>query len=367
MILQDTEAAGARAELRGVVDDLLASMAPASGAVARAEAAAEGRIHTELWTRLSRDVGVVGLAAAEQWGGSGATFAELAVVLEASGRSLTAVPLLGSWLAVEAIVRTGDRSAAETWLPALIAGSRSGAVAWPDSLPQAVADGDRWLLSGDLELIVDAVAADVLAVPAASPDGPILAIAGLEGVRRWQQESLDLTRQIGRLRLDGTPARSLELDGPVPEFMESLRDLAVTALACEQLGVAEQALADAVAYAREREQFGRAIGSFQAVKHLLADMATATDLARSLVEHAIWAASEHPEGLRAAAAMAQLQATRAACFVSAESVQIHGGIGFSWEHPAHLYFRKARSNATILGDRSFFSERLLAELGVTDA
>ena len=365
MILDDLDAAAARAELRGVLESLLARVSPRETAVARAEAMADGRYDTGLWERLSREIGAVGLCVPEKWGGSGATFAEIAVVFEACGRALSAVPLLGSWLAAEAIARGGESAAAVEWLPRLADGSCTGCAAWPQTLPRAVSDGAGWRLTGEIDLVVDGVTADVLVVPAQTADGPLLAAATLDGVTRVQQQSLDLTRQIARLSLRDTAAVSLATGEDVPAFRESLRDLAVTALCCEQLGVAEQALEDAVSYARMRVQFGRLIGSFQAVKHLLADMATAADLARSLVEHAVWAAAERPSELRSAAAMARLQADRAACFVSGENIQVHGGIGFSWEHPAHLQFRKARGNAALLGDRSFFADRLLTDLGVT--
>jgi alkylation response protein AidB-like acyl-CoA dehydrogenase len=367
VILEETEAIETRSQLRDVVGSVIARVSPPSGAVARADAAASGRFDTGLWTRLGREVGVVGLTVPEKWGGGGAGFAEIAVVFEACGRARAAVTLFGSWLVAEAIVRAGDPAVAERWLPRLVSGSGVGAVAWPDVPPVAVRDGDGWRLTGGLDRVVDGLTADVLVTPAQTPDGPILVAATLDGVARTRQESLDLTRQLARLSLADTPAQALVTGAALPGFRETLRDIAAAALSCEQLGVAEQALDDAVSYAKQREQFGRLIGSFQAVKHLLADLATATDLARSLVEHAVWAATERPDALRTAAAMAYVQSSSAACLVSAENVQVHGGIGFSWEHSAHLHFRKARSNAVLLGDRYFFADRLLTALGVTGA
>ena len=151
---------------------------------------------------------------------------------------------------------------------------------------------------------------------------------------------------------------------PAPDIGSDDIDMLRAALAAEQLGVAEQALADAVEYAGVREQFGRVIGSFQAMKHLLADVATETDLARSMVEHAVWAAAASPEDLPEAAAMAMLAASRAAVVASGENVQVHGGIGFSWEHPAHLLFRKARSNDCLLGPPADLTDRILSSHGV---
>ncbi|MGC9667607.1 acyl-CoA dehydrogenase family protein [Planosporangium sp. 12N6] len=364
MILNDVDAGAARDELRDVVEAMFDRISPATGVVHRADAAAAGSIDTELWNRLNQELGAVGLAVPEEWGGTGATIAEVAVLFEAGGRRLSTVPLLGTFLAVEALVRSGDAAACQRWVPDLVSGGTAGAFAWPATRVVAAPVGDSWRLSGTVDLVIDGPTADLLILPAVTGDGLRLFTVPLEGVRRERRETLDLTRQLGLVVLEQTPAQRVDVGSDVVELTEVLRDVAATALACEQLGVAEQALADAVAYAKEREQFGRRIGSFQAVKHLLADLATSADLARSLVEHAVWAATEQPARRRAAAAMAILAASAAACFVSGENVQVHGGIGFSWEHPAHLFFRKARSNAVLLGDRSFYTDRLLAEIGV---
>ncbi len=174
-----------------------------------------------------------------------------------------------------------------------------------------------------------------------------------------RREALDLARSLSLVTCSAAPARAV-VTTSAADLLENVRDLAAVLTAAEQLGVAEQAVADAVAFAKEREQFGRAIGSFQAIKHLAADMATDADLARSLVEHAVWAAVEAVDSLPGAAASALVEASRSACSVTADNVQIHGGIGFSWEHPAHLYFRKARSNQMLWGDSAGWSARAFA-------
>ena len=199
MILQDAEAAEARTALQEVVTSVLARTSPRTDAVAHAEAAAAGGADTALWSKLSQDIGVVGLAVPEQWGGSGASFAETAVVFEQCGRWLTTVPLFGSWLAAEAIVRGENADAAQAWVPALAEGSIVGAVAFPDQPILATQSGEGWVLTGDVDLVVDGVAADVLVVPAQTPSGSALVLIHLDGVARSQQEGLDMTRQFARV------------------------------------------------------------------------------------------------------------------------------------------------------------------------
>lgn len=363
MILDDADGAAARAELRAVVDTLFDRVSPRSDVVARAERAAAGEPDTTLWQRLNQDIGAVGLTAPGRWAGSDAGFAEAAVLFEVAGRRVATVPLLGTYLAVEMLVRSGDAVICERVVPRLVSGAAVAAVAWSTPHLRATSDAGSWRISGEVDLVIDGSAADVLVAVVDSADGPVILAVELDGAVRDRREALDLARDLTRLRFADAPAERVVMSDP-RALVEQIRDLAAAAVACEQLGVAEQALADAVAYAREREQFGRPIGSFQAIKHLLADQAVAADLARSLVEHAIWACVEAPECVPTAAAMAALAASEAACGITAENVQVHGGIGFSWEHPAHLYFRKARSNAALVGDRFHFTERLLAGIGV---
>lgn len=361
MILNDLEGLDTRAELAEILTTVFDRVAPRAEAVARAEAAAAGTYDSELWGRLNGEIGVVALTVPEELGGAGATLAETAVVLELIGRRTAAVPFLGSFLAVEALVRADAAAARERWLEPLMGGEAGGAASWAGALT-AEETATGWTVTGHLEVVVDGHSADVVIAPATSRDGERWFAIDLAGCSRRRLEALDLTREVANLRLDDAsaiPIPTSDADG----LRRELQDLAALALAVEQLGVAEQSLADAVDYAKIREQFGRTIGSFQALKHLLADMATEADLARSLVEHALWVAAERPTELTEAAAMAMLGASRAAVFASGENVQVHGGIGFSWEHPAHLYFRKARSNDALLATRAELSERVLNARG----
>jgi alkylation response protein AidB-like acyl-CoA dehydrogenase len=357
MILDSAEGIETRAELASVLTTVFDRVAPIADVVLRADAAAAGGYDAALWDKLNGEVGIAGLTVPEDLGGAGATWAEALVLAEVVGRRSAALPYLGTLLAVEALAGTGG-TAAERWLEPLMSGESTGAVSWANGLT-AVEAADGWTVSGSVDLVVDGSLAGVLAVPATSPHGAGWFAVDLANATRRRQDALDLTRDLAVLELADAPALLIAAGQP-DGLAVRLRDLAVLALAVEQLGVAEQAVEDAVAYARAREQFGRTIGSFQAVKHLLADLVTEADLARSLVEHATWAAVESPEQLTEAAAMAMIAASGAAVTASAENVQVHGGIGFSWEHPAHLHFRKARSNEVLLDPPHVLADKVLA-------
>ncbi|MDF1602242.1 acyl-CoA dehydrogenase family protein [Nocardioides sp. YIM 152315] len=370
MILTDPDAAQARAELAQIVDALIQKVAPRPEAVNRAEAMAAGVIDMKLWARLTKDLGATAMTVREEIGGAGAGLADMGVFWEAVGRNLASVPLLGAWLGVEAVLRAGYDD--QPHLGALVAGERIAVLALPrrDSttgttgrpgLLEARQVGGVCRTSGVLELVVDAPHAVDLVLPVRIDGAVRWGIVSCSDAHVEQQPALDLTRAIGRVQLEDVEIRLLPVaEAEADELRGELLDLGRLAVACEQLGVAEQALADAVAYAKEREQFGRPIGSFQAIKHLLADMATDADYARSLVEHAVWAATEGVADRSSAIAMALAQASRSAISITAENVQIHGGIGFSWEHTAHLYFRKARGNEVLFAEPSDLVESALA-------
>ncbi|CAM3464668.1 Acyl-CoA dehydrogenase, short-chain specific [Nocardioides dubius] len=355
MILADLELAETRAELVDVVDAMVQRVAPRTDAVLRADKAAGGVMDDALWRRLNSEIGAAGLAVPEEWGGSGASLAELAAVAEILGAQLTTVPLLGTWLALETLVRSGDAAQTATVASALEAGDAL-AVSFDTAQVRAEQLDGGWSLTGELDRVVDVAEATTLVLAARATDEVRWFVLPTSAVEVTRRDALDLTRSLSLVRLDGVAAQPVEV-ADAAALLRTMRDIAAVLIAAEQLGVAEQAVADAVAYAKEREQFGRAIGSFQAIKHCAADMATEADLARSLVEHAVWAAVEAPAALPGAAASALVEASRSACWVSAENVQIHGGIGFSWEHPAHLYFRKARSNEMLWGDVAAWAEQ----------
>ncbi|MBY4572521.1 hypothetical protein ACN94_02730 [Gordonia paraffinivorans] len=295
-------------------------------------------------------------------------FAALGEVLVAAGAALSPLPLVGSVVTAQQLIAlsvAGEHRAAllgglmaGTSIGTLVAGHRGGAVR-----VEARPGGPR--LTGAVDAVPDGVTADLVLVTAAGPEGVTLyridpADAGFTATRT---RSVDLTREYARVELAGCAAQPI----PTHELAAALsrvEDLATVARACEQLGAARRCLEMTTAHVRDRIQFGRALGSFQAVKHQCADLAVALDDAESAVSHAIWASGESPESLPVAAAMAGAVCARVAYRAADTAVHLHGGIGFTWEHPAHLYFRRAVSDTAVYGDENHFRERFLAASGI---
>jgi alkylation response protein AidB-like acyl-CoA dehydrogenase len=329
-----------------------------------------------VWQQCAQQLGLSGLDLPEEHGGSGATFRELAVTSEELGRALACVPYLSSAvLAAGALLATQDEQARAEHLPGIADGTVLAALAvaeadgsWEAQSQHTTAreaDGG-WRLTGTKSFVVDGLGAGLLLVTAHGPAGlSLFAVdGGAAGLQRQPMRALDLTRKLARVELSDVPGQLIGRQGDGDQVLAQVHDRAVVALACEQLGVAARSLEMAVAYAKERVQFGRSIGSFQAVKHRCADMAQQVEAARSSVAWAVACAADGSPDLPVAAAMAGVCASEAAVFATAENVQVHGGIGFTWEHPAHLYFRRARSNALLLGDPAAHRSRLLQRLGV---
>jgi alkylation response protein AidB-like acyl-CoA dehydrogenase len=274
-----------------------------------------------LWTRMAQELGLLGLAVPDEFGGAGFGFAESCLVLEEAGRAMVCAPLFSTLaLAVPALLHAADDEARKRLLPALVEAHTRVSVA----LPHQTTLGAGGRLTGECRAVLNA-------------DG--VAVHSLTG--------LDVTRRSATVTLTDVMARHL---GAVPSpLLGRLRDLAVTALAAEQVGGAQRALDEAVEYAKTRVQFGRAIGSFQAVKHRLADMLVAVETARSAAYHAIDAVSGTDDELALAAGLAGAYCSEAFALVAEDTVQVHGGIGFTWEHPAHLWFRRAKADAVLFG------------------
>jgi alkylation response protein AidB-like acyl-CoA dehydrogenase len=334
-----------------------------------------------VWSQASAQLGLAGLDVPEEYGGSGAGFREMAVVMEALGGSLGCLPFYAtSVLAVGALLAADDEQARAEYLPGIAAGTTIATVAAAETGTSSASEvhtsgarvGSGFVLNGSTCFVVDGCAADLLLVFAQSPVGlSLFAVSGdAPGLTRTAMPTLDPTRKVARLTLDRAPGRLIGPEGSAPAVLDRLRDRAALALACEQLGVASRALSMAVAYAKTRMQFGRPIGSFQAVKHRCVDMAQQIEAARSATQWAVAALAENsengenPENVGIATALASVCSTEAAVFATAENVQVHGGIGFTWEHPAHLYFRRARSSALLHGSADDARELLLRRLGV---
>jgi alkylation response protein AidB-like acyl-CoA dehydrogenase len=263
-------------------------------------------------------------------------------------------------LAAHALLASGDQGAAEEFLPALAEGATIATLAvceddgaWTTDHLQTTArrSGDGYLLDGRKSFVLDGHTADLLLVVAQADGGPSLfAVAGdAGGLSRRLLETLDMTRKQAALTLDGVPARLIGEEGGAEDAVRRTLRLAAVALAAEQVGGAQRCLDMSVEYAKIRMQFGRPIGSFQAIKHMCADLLLEVESARSAAYYAAWAAEEGSDELPLVSSLAKAFCSEAYFRAAADNIQIHGGIGFTWEHDAHLYYRRAKSTELMLG------------------
>ncbi|WP_055716128.1 acyl-CoA dehydrogenase family protein [Streptomyces torulosus] len=356
--LSDTELDDLRTTVRSVCADV-----GGTAAVRRLPERSPG-VDAELWDTLGRRVGLAALGLPESAGGIGG-LAEIAVVCEELGRTLAPVPLLSSTVLAGQVLAgcgTADRTLAELAegaVHALAVAAPDGT--WrPDAVPVTVTwQGGAPVADGTAPFVLDGGDARALVVAAAGTDGVDLFLAdpGAPGVTVRRVPTLDLSRGQAVVTFSGARVRALTAGGEGANVVSRALDVALVALAAEQLGGAQAALDMTVAHVRDRAQFGRAIGGFQAVKHTCADMLLQVEGARSAVLRAVDAAASH-RALAEAAAVAQAWCSEAFVSVAAECVHLHGGMGFTWEHDAHLYFRRARSDAALLGGAAFHRERL---------
>jgi alkylation response protein AidB-like acyl-CoA dehydrogenase len=330
-----------------------------------------------LWKTLSQQIGVAGLLVPEELGGAGAGVAEVAVVLGELASHLSPVPALASLgMAAPLLAVAGDSEQVGELLGRLLEGVPA-AVAWPhpestDLTPTLHLDGGA--LNGGATFVLDGMAAQVLLAPVAGPEGVVLVAVEADGpgVRRAPMTALDLTRGLAAVTFDAAPTVVLTEPQLSADFLLPGLDIALTCLAAEQVGIASHCLDEAVAWAKERIQFDRAIGSFQAIKHTLVDLLQDLELSRSALDIAVAAADAHLEApteetakaLRVAASAAKAMCGDAATRVTDETLHVFGGIGFTWEHDAHLYFRRARTLELLLGAPDEHRGRLAAALGV---
>jgi alkylation response protein AidB-like acyl-CoA dehydrogenase len=336
-------------------------------AAARGGEVAAGQGVRQGWRRLAQEQGWPGLAVDERYGGLGFGFAELAVVIEECGRVL-AHPELVTTSVLGASLLTGGVGEGREYLTRLAAGDCVLAVAGGYTVTRTVAasavrDGADWRLSGDLGPVAHAEPAHLLLVPGRTAQGTALFAveSAMPGLRIEPVPALDPTRPHARVRLTDAAARLICAPERFPALWRQARLLATVALAAEQVGGAERALEMTLGYVATREQFGRPIGSFQAVKHRCADLLVELQATRSATEFAVWAADTGHPCLPLAASIAKASASETFRLIAGETVQLHGGIGFTWEHDAHLYFRRAASDQVILGD-AFWHRRRIAEL-----
>ncbi|MFC9490318.1 acyl-CoA dehydrogenase family protein [Streptomyces hydrogenans] len=332
------------------------------------------------WRPLTEQIGVAGLAVPEEYGGAGCGAVEVHVVMEELGRELSPVPYLGSAvLAVQTLLAAGAAEECAALLPGLVSGEATAALAWAETGtwdPEAIRAGavagpdGGWLLTGVKEHVLDGTRAATLLVAARTDAGvSLFAVAGdAPGVGREETVPMDTTRAQARVVLAGAPGRLLGADGDGGRVLRHVLDLACTALAAEQVGAAARCLELTVAYAGERVQFGRPIGSFQAVKHRLADAYVRVESARSAALGAAFAAADGARGteLTRLAASAKSVCSEAFSEVAGEMIQLHGGIGITWEHDAHRYFKRAHGSARLFGRPHWHRSRLATALGLPD-
>ena len=323
-----------------------------------------------LWAKLGEQ-GFLAAAIPEQYGGVGAGYLELCIVARECGRALAPVPTVSSiYLAAEFLLAAGSEAQRTQWLPRLASGVAIGTLALgegpgeasPANIRASVAGGR---LSGSKVAVLDGAAAELGIVMARGEDGaPALFLADLtgSGVNRTPVNVIDQSRKAARIDFDGAPVEPLGQAGQGFAILDAVRDRAAVLVAFEQIGGAEAALDMACGYARDRYAFGRQIGSFQAIKHMLADCYVAIELARSNCYYGAWALSAGSDRLAAAAAHARVASTIAFQQTSANTVQTHGGMGFTWEFDCHLYYRRSNALALLLGGQSFWEDRLVGAI-----
>ncbi|HLH99610.1 MAG TPA: acyl-CoA dehydrogenase family protein [Acidimicrobiales bacterium] len=331
-----------------------------------------------VWSQMAEQLGLQGLAIPEAYGGSGFSYVELSMVFEEMGRALLCAPYFSSVaLAANLLLASSDDRACRDYLPGIADGTTIATVAFTEpsgswglegiTLPAVPPDGRAsWTLTGDKSYVLDGQRADLLLVAARTPGGVSLFAVerGAPGLVSEPLPTMDLTRKQARVTLSATPARLVGTEGGGWPALSTMLDLAAVALAAEQVGGAQRVLEMAVEYAKVRVQFGRPIGSFQAIKHKCADMLLEVESAKSAAYYAGWAAAESPEELPVVASLAKSYCSEAYFHATAENIQIHGGIGFTWEHPAHLYFKRAKSSELLFGDPTYHRELLAQRIGL---
>ena len=336
-------------------------------AQARVQMESEPRFDRAVWQRLGSELGVLGLSVPEADGGVGGTLVDQAIAVEELGAALATGPLFGTvYLAIPALVAASAGAVRDELLAALVEGTRTAAFLVPDRAgafdPAAVTVTGTDKLTGTVARVVDADAADELLVAATGPDGVALYAvdAAAEGVQRTGLVTLDLTRPQATVELTDAPARLIAGPDEAERVISHALQVGSALLAAEQVGAATHLLNLSVEYAKSRLQFGRLIGSFQAVKHRLAEGMVDLEHARSATYHAVWALTDASDDPALAASIAQALASSAFSRIAADTIQVHGGIGFTWEHQAHLYFKRASTDAALLGGAEAHRDRVAA-------
>ncbi len=360
-------------DLRRTLNDFLARESSVERVFAHIEC--DDGYDRTVWAKLAGQIGLAAILVPEAYGGVGGTQVDMAVALEETGAALLCAPYFSTIvLATNALLEADDAEACADFLPTIAEGRTVATLATDPrragteplhAAAQAAHRDNAWTLNGSALVAIDGEAADLILVVAKDPNGvaSLFAVAaGAQGVTRSRLGTLDLTRRQARIDLDGASARLVGAPGAGLEILARVLDLAATATAIEQIGGAQRCLDDAVAYTKQRIQFGRPIASFQAVKHLCADLLVELELGRSAAYYAAWTAAHSPDELPRAAAMARLWCSELFEHVAEESLQLHGGIGMTWEHHTHLYLRRAKSAELLLSGKTYHRRVLAAEI-----
>lgn len=355
-------------ELRGVVRSFLQEHSPETAV--RCLMQQDHGFDPLVWRQMASQLGLQGLHIPEQFGGSGFGYVELCIVLEEMGAALLCSPFLATTvLGASTLLESGDTTAMSELLPAIAAGESIATLAFDDLIETHAAEGrGGYLLTGVKQFVVDGALADLLLVTA-KLEGTLSLFAvhrGAEGLDARGLPTMDLTRKQATVHLEGTPARLIGVPGAGDEVLRRAKQLMCVALANEAAGASRAVLEQAVAYAGQRFQFGRPIGSFQAIKHKCVDMLVDVECARSAAYAAALTASSDPSSLPLAASMAKIAAGEAFLRAASTNIQVHGGLGFTWEHPAHLYFKRAKSTQLMYGDVAAHLAELATLLQLAD-
>ena len=328
-------------------------------------------LHPRDWQALTQQMGLAAVAIPERWGGAGSSWLEQVVIFEEMGRALYAGPYFATVaLATPALLLADDATAQKRFLPRIAAGELTGTLAFvePDgdwSLgrcdTQAEDVAGAWRLRGTKSFVRDGVNADLLLVIAQTETGlSLFAVEDdAEDCARVRQETTDKTIEMATITFNETPATLVGGAGVARELLAKTLDFAALALSADQVGGAQRCLDMSVAYAKTRHQFGRPIGSFQAIKHMCVDMLTELEWARSTVHRAAWDAAQGTPEFSAHASLAKAQCSSAYTNIAAATIQVHGGLGFTWEHDAHLFFKRAKSSEVFLGGPAYHRELYL--------
>jgi alkylation response protein AidB-like acyl-CoA dehydrogenase len=361
-------------ELRASVRRFLADRAPISAV--RELMDTDDGLDAGVWRQAGEQLGLQGIAIPEEYGGAGFSFAEQAIVLEELGAALYGGPYLASAVfAATALLTSPDEDARKAYLPGIASGEVIATLAFteedgswdPEAIRLTAIDGaDGWRLDGRKSFVLDGHTASLILVIARTGDElSLFAVPGdASGLTRTALPTLDQTRKLARLDFSAVAAMLIGSVGDGAAVLSHTLDVGAIAQAAEQLGGAQRALDMAVEYAKVRHQFGRPIGSFQAIKHRCADLLLEVESLRSAVQYAAAAVAEGSAEVPVVAALVKAYASDVYFHVAAENIQIHGGIGFTWEHDAHLYFKRAKASELFLGDASYHREHLATRIGL---